>query len=177
MFKKLFGKKEKDRSSIGLKDLLPGDMLDYDMKSWEVTAKNQYESDGEAGYEWQLKTSDDMIFLELEDDEADEFSISRKIKTSELAPEIFEEIAETDDAPEKIQYNGKDFYLDEVYSAYFFKDCSEEGTPFISYDYVSEDGSDYLTVEQWGERSFEVSAGHEVFDYQFTNFLPGAKNS
>jgi len=175
MFKKFFKKKVKDRSSIGLKDLLPGDMVDYDLKTWEVKAKNRYESDGDTSYEWQLASSDDMFFLQLDDEESDEYSISRKTDKSGITPSVFQYISESDDAPEKIEFQNKEYFLDEIYSAYFFKNCKEEGVPFISYEYISSDEETYLTIEQWGEKSFEVSIGHEAFDYQFTNFLPGAK--
>jgi hypothetical protein len=175
MFKNFFKKKTKDRTSIGLKDLLPGDMVDFDLKTWNVAAKHEYDWDGDMSVEWQLKSSDDMIFLELEDDESDEFCLSRKISNSEIDSVVFEDIAESDEAPEEIIYNNQKFFLEEISSGYFFEDCGEEGSPVVSYEYTSDDGSLYLTIEQWGERSFEVSLGKEVFDYQFTNFLPGAK--
>lgn len=175
-FKNLFKKKEKDRSNLELKDILPGDILDYDMKTWKVVAKNKYDWDGDFTYEWQLKTSDDMIFLELEDEETDEYSASRKIKNSDIDTKVFEQISETDESPEKINVDGKDFYLDEVVPGLFIKNCQDTNEePFVSFYYISADGSEFITIEQWDERSFEVSKGFQVFEYQFTNILPGTK--
>lgn len=175
MFKNFFKKKIKDRTSIGLKDLLPGDMVDFDLKTWKVEAKHEYDWDGDISVEWQLKSSDDMVFLELEDEESDEFSMSRKISNSKIDPQVFKDISQSDEAPEEIIYNNQKFFLDEISTGYFFENCQEEGSPVVTYEYTSDDDSLYLTIEQWGERSFEISLGKEVFDYQFTNFLPGAK--
>jgi len=177
MFKKImsfFTKEKKDRTAIGLKDMLTGDMVDYDMKTWEVISRNRYDWGGEDSYEWQLRSSDDMFYLEFGDEEEYEFSISRKIDINELDSEIFKEISSTDEAPEEIKYKDTKFYLSEISSGYFYEGCKGEGEPFVAYDYTSEDGNSYLTIEQWGERSFEASIGKDVEDYQFTNFLPGS---
>jgi hypothetical protein len=168
-----FKKKKKDRSDIGIKDLLPGDMVDFDMKSWEVKARHKYDYDGETIYEWQLKSSDDNIFLEIDDDESNSLIISRKIPNSFIDQSVFNEISNSDDAPEEIEVETKKYYLEEVSSGYFFENSSSQEQPFIAYDYSSADGDSFITIEQWGERSFEVCKGCSVFEYQFTNFLPG----
>ncbi|MDY0362488.1 MAG: DUF4178 domain-containing protein [Desulforegulaceae bacterium] len=172
-FFKFFKKKKKDRSFIGIKDLLPKDMVDYDMKTWEVQAKHKYDYEGEVIFEWQLKTSDDNIFLEIDDAESSSLIISRKIPNSYVDKSVFDEISSTDEAPQEIEVEGKKYFLDEISSGYFFENSSNEEEPFIAYDYTSEDGKNFITIEQWGERSFEVCRGENVYEYQFTNFLPG----
>jgi len=168
-----FKKKHKDRSFIGIKDLLSGDMVDYDMKTWQVHAKHKYDYENEIIYEWQLKTSDDNIFLEIDDEESNSLIISRKIPNSNIDKSVFNEISSTDDAPEEIEVETKKYFLEEISSGYFFENSSYEKEPFIAYDYTSEDSEDFITIEQWGEKSFEVCKGETVYEYQFTNFLPG----
>jgi len=168
-----FKKKHKDRSFIGINDLLPGDMVDYDMKTWEVKAKHKYDYEGEIIFEWQLRTSDDNIFLEIDDEESNSLIISRKIPNSYISQSVFNEISSTDDAPEEIEVETKKYFLEEISSGYFFENSSGEEEPFIAYNYTSENGESFVTIEQWGERNFEVCRGENVYEYQFTNFLPG----
>ncbi|PID78132.1 MAG: hypothetical protein CSA18_04515 [Deltaproteobacteria bacterium] len=174
-FKKFFKKKKESRISIGLTDLMPGDMVDFDMKTWEVTARHKYDWEGDITLEWQIKSSDDMLFIALEDSESSEFSMSRKISNSEIDNSVFKYISENDDAPQTIRYNNDEFSLDEISSGYFYENSEGEGAPLISYDYTSSSGENFLSIEQWGEKSFEVFISNEVFEYQFTNFLPGSE--
>ena len=80
-FKDLF-KKNKPQPDplreLTLSNLKVGYFLDYDLKTWEVTAYNVYDfSEGDKTHEWQLKSSEETVYLELESDDADYWSWSR----------------------------------------------------------------------------------------------------
>ena len=177
MFKNLFKKKQTPEpdplSDLTLPKLKTGYLVDYDMKTWQVTGYNTYDwGSGDMSYEWQLTASDDVIYLERQVDDEDVWSITRKISFRDLGPGIAEHIQVHEDPPEKITYNGKKYYLDSMAGGTFFKDGTEEGYPLLSWDY-EDDSEDYLlNIEQWGENDFAASVGEYVEEYQFSNILP-----
>ena len=46
-----------------LDQLREGYMLDYEMRTWEVTKHAKYDYEGWPADEWTLETGDDLIFL------------------------------------------------------------------------------------------------------------------
>lgn len=171
-------KKTSDEPDI-LKDLIlsklkKGYFLEYDMKTWEVTSESRYDwGDNDVTKEWQLVTSDDTIFLELESDDDEYWSISRKIPIGKIGKKIIDHIMENEDPPDQLDFEGETFYLDESGGGRFFRDASDTGQEFLKWDFVDETGDTYISIEQWGEKAFEASIGKKVEEYQFTNILPG----
>jgi hypothetical protein len=68
---------------------------------------------------------------------------------------------------------GETFNYEEDDIGEFFRDGSEEGLSFVSWDYVDKKEKNFLTIEQWGEKKFDMQLGFVVEEYQFTNILPG----
>ena len=81
-------KKKKDESDpvvdFTLSDLKPGYVVDYDLKTWKVTAKNHYDFDGDRVDEWELTCADDVMYLEREEDDGLSWTVSRKIPISRV---------------------------------------------------------------------------------------------
>jgi hypothetical protein len=171
--------KEKDESVDPLKDLVlsklqPGYMVDYDMKTWQVTARNKYDF-GEGYYsdEWELSGSGDKWYLERYEDDDVEWSFCKKIPLGSIEGDIRKHIIEHEDPPPKIEYKGKTLFLDESAAAYFLKDAKEPKQEFVYWTFIDEEEENFVTIEQWGEEEFEASAGLYVEEYQFSNILPG----
>jgi hypothetical protein len=179
-WKDIFKKKKNEPDPIGdtkLANLKVGWFVDYDMKSWEVTSANLYDwGEGDISYEWQLKSSDDTIYLEREVDDEDYWSVSRKVPTGKIGSHIINKIKEDEDPSDKIEYDGTTFYLDESGAGYFQKDCEPPGKEVIKWDFTDESESRILTIERWGEDDFEAAEGFEVEEYQFTNILPSEES-
>lgn len=157
-----------------LKNMKVGYMVDYDLKTWEVTAYNEYDwGEGDITREWQLKSGDETVYLELESDDEDEWSFNRKIALGRLGSGIKESIIENGDPPDEIVFEGSTYYLEETAGGHYMKDGQGMGQPMLRWGYEDDDGEKYIGVEQWGEEDFEASTGHPVEEYQFTNILPG----
>lgn len=182
-WKEIFGfgsKKEDEEAPVAdpLKDLTlanlqPGFFVDYDLKTWEVTAYNYYDwGHGDTTHEWQLKSHDETLYLQKESDDEDEWSVSRPIPFERLGPKIGEYIQENDDPPDEVVYDKTTYFLDTFGGGYFYRDGQGQGQEFLAWDYADESGERYLTVEQWGDEEFEASEGWPVESYQFTNILP-----
>jgi hypothetical protein len=176
-----FSKKKKgdeDTDSIadlGLSDLKAGYMVDYDLATYQVEAHNFYDwGKGDKSYEWQLKGIDTTYFLEVEDEDEKEWSLNRKIAFGKLDPQVKESILESGDPPREITLDGVTYYQEEMAGGHFHKDCQpENGREFLRWSYEDDDGSKYLSIEQWGEMEFEAYTGIPVEPYQFSNILPG----
>lgn len=173
-----FFKKEEPSGPDVTKDLVltnmkVGWMVDYDMKTWEVTAYNTYSwGEDDLSHEWQLRCGDDLVYLELESDDEDDWSLNRKVAFSRLGAGIKEHILENDDPPDEIVFDGATYYLEEMGGGHFLKGGQEPGKPLLRWSYEDEEGERYLGIEQWGEDDFEASTGQPVEEYQFENILP-----
>ena len=162
---------------ICLSKMEVGWFVDYDLKTWEVTGRHHYDwGEGDLTYEWQLRSADDLIYLEMETDDETFWSISRKVPLARIDAGIGDHILAHGDPPEEITVEGETFYLDESGGGHFHKrddgNGDTEGKPFLKWDYINEAEDRQISIEQWGEKAFEASMGEQVEEYQFTNILP-----
>ena len=169
----IFKDKKAALSDLSLDKLKTGYFLDYDLKTWEVEACNYYQwGEGDISYEWQLRSTDDIAFLEKESDDEDEWSLNRSIPFSRLGPEIKNHILETGDPPAEIEFEGTTYYQTEMAGGRFFRNSKGPGEEMLSWSYEDDTGHQYLTIEQWGEEDYQASVGIPAEPYQFTNILP-----
>jgi hypothetical protein len=174
--KDFFKKKKNDPDplvDLSLTDLKKGYLVDYDLKTWEVIASNYYDwGDEDISYEWQLNSVDEVVYLERESDDEEEWSFNRKINFSRLGPNIKEQIVTTGDPPDEIVFDGKTYYMEEMAGGHFYRDSQGPGKEVLRWSYEDDSGRYYLGIEQWGEADFEATTGEPVEEYQFTNILP-----
>ena len=168
---------EYDPSNITLLDLRMGFVLDYQGTSWEVVAEYEYDwGDNYFTYEYKLKSSNDAIFLGIEEDDELVCTVSRKIKFSSLDQDIEEHIREHEIPPKKIKYEGVK-YKRETEKPGYFRDVMttdhEDAEHFIAWEYYDQSERKVLGIEQWNENSFECWVGVLEEPYLFTNILPG----
>ncbi|MBU2548485.1 MAG: DUF4178 domain-containing protein [Proteobacteria bacterium] len=171
-------KKDKDPgpdpiSGMTIEAMKPGWLVDYDMKTWEVAAAHFYEwGDDDISREWQLRSGDELVYLEREDDDEVEWSLNRKIAFGRLGSGIKEHVLEHGDPPDEIVVDGTTYYLEEMAGGHYFKDGEGPGQALLRWGYEDDDGKRYLGIEQWGEEDFDATLGVPVEEYQFTNILP-----
>jgi len=162
-----------------LKDLVlaklrVGYLVDYDLKTWQVTAYNRYRfNDGATTEEWELTAGREKRYLELSQDDGDVWCLARKVPIGALEGNVRNHIIEHDDPPDQVIHQGTTYYLDSSVGGKMFAGGGGAGQELIKWEFIDEDDENFLTVEQWGETEFEASAGTYVEDYQFTNILPG----
>ncbi|MFC1824604.1 DUF4178 domain-containing protein [Thermodesulfobacteriota bacterium] len=159
---------------LTLARLKVGYLVDYDLKSWEVTACNRYDwGDGDISREWQLKSAEEVVYLEKESDDDEEWSLNRKIAFGRLGSEIKARILEKGDPPDEVLFEGSTYYKEETAGGLFYKNGQDSGQEMLRWSYEDEEGEVYLGIEQWGEQDFDATIGKPVEEYQFTNILPG----
>ena len=158
-----------------LAKLRVGYLVDYDLKTWQVTERFRYDfGDGYGAEEWELSAGDERLYLERSEDDGVEWGLSRTIPFGKVDGDIRKHIREHDDPPDRVTCEGETYFLDESGPAHMERDAGER-IGFVYWSYVHEDGQRFLTLEQWGENEFEASLGHGVEEYQFSNILPGGE--
>jgi hypothetical protein len=126
------------------------DMEDFDVK---VIGRHTYREDGFEWYELEGESHAGKVWLEVEEDDELEVSLSlRRLKLSEvnLSRERLEEIEQNDEG--EVHFDGR---------TYEYEDCGEgeflrDGDPsrcerFRYWDFEAEDGEYFLGVEAWGK--------------------------
>ncbi|HDL90433.1 MAG TPA: DUF4178 domain-containing protein [Thermodesulforhabdus norvegica] len=181
MFKRLFGRKKKEKTlafdptNLTLDKLQPGWFVDFDMKTWRVIAKSRYDmGDGFEMLEWELESGDERRFLCREEDDRVYWTWVRKVPVGMIDPGLKDHILKYEDPPEEIVFDGITFEMESYGGGYFYKNCVGPGIPFLYWDYESENERYVLTIEQWGDTDFEAAAGEYVEEYQFSNILPSS---
>jgi len=174
-----FSKKEEksydDITDLTVKNLDVGFIFDYETETWQVTAKNRYETDEGEYFEMEIKSSSDVCFLEPGDEDLHTWLITKKIPIGKIGGNVRAHIKKEQDPPDTITYDGVEYYLDASTDGHFFKDCEGEGDPFISWNFLDDSEKKQITIEQWGETEFEASTGLEVEEFRFMNILPASK--
>ncbi|NOX36004.1 MAG: DUF4178 domain-containing protein [Calditrichaeota bacterium] len=172
-FKKKDKKEFDPLRDLTLEKLQVGYLVDYDMKTWEVTAHHRYDfGEGYTAEEWELTAGREKIYLEKSEDDDVEWTVSRKIPLGAIQEDVRSYIIEHDDPPHQITYKGKTYYLDESGAGYFYEDGKEPPIGFVYWDFIDEEDEHFVTIEQWGETEFEAAFGYYVEPYQFSNILP-----
>lgn len=182
LWKKMFGGKAQPEELDPLRDLSlsklkVGYLLDYDLKTWEVTSYATYTFDGAKAEEWRLDAGDTACFLEREEDDGVEWSVSHKIDFAALGGRVRDHVQRHDDPPDEIEYEGVRYRLQESGAGHYHPDGRVGGDEMIYWDYTDADDDRFLTIEQWGEDEFEAAVGRGVHEYEFTNILPRSSSS
>lgn len=172
-----FKKKKEEEPDIDytLSKMKEGCIVDYDLKTWEVTEINKYDwGDGVYSYEWELTSEENEVFYLEKDEEEDEVEWMwvKKVPFRTIDPDLGKQIQKNGDPPEEITYDGVTYYREESGGGYFCKGGGDQGAEFLFWDYIDKTEEKILALEQWDEDRFEATVGFYVEEYQFTNILP-----
>lgn len=178
VFSRFFKKKKEepsyDPSNLRLTDLKKGYMVDYDLKSWQVTGEYEYDwGGGFISKEYKLDSGTESLYLHIEDDDELEISLSRKVGIRRFEEDVKACFRDQDEPPQTVTLDGKTYHREEE-SLGHFRDTSREGwSEMISWTYEDDDEEYFVNIERWGEEEFEASHGVYADEYEFSNILPG----
>jgi hypothetical protein len=176
VFGRLFGKKEEapEYSEPTLETMQVGYMVDYNLRTWQVTACAEYDYDGFICREWTLRGGEDIYFLEgSEADGRMVWTLTQAVDFFSFAGGLAEAIESAGDPPEMVQWSGDTYHAVES-SAGLYRESGKEERPFVSWSYEGNGGS-LLFISQWGDRDFSAYVGQRVEAYEFSDILPAAK--
>jgi hypothetical protein len=160
-------------SDLSLDRLREGYMVDYEMRTWEVTQHARYDYDGWPADEWTLENSDDMLYLEHEYDDGDVFYLSDPVDLADVTTDdgpLREVLRDRSEPPAEVTYNGTTYTLDEEGPA--TRTIQGRSNELYYWMYVA--GDDFIAFERYGESDWNAYAGREVEPFEFDNILPRA---
>lgn len=142
-------------------------MDEYDIK---ITARHVYRSDDGEWYELEGDSGTDKVWISLEEDDGLDVSLTlRKIKFRDL--DITRN--DLDDMDEKgkgkFAFEGKTYHYESSQEASFFKNgnISDTNEEFFYYwEFESDDEESYITIEEWRDKSIEVTLTHPLKESQ-----------
>jgi hypothetical protein len=158
-------------TDIELNELREGYLLDYEMRTWEVTTHAKYDYEGWPADEWTLENGDDTLFLEYEDDDGDVYNLSRPVDMADVEADgqpLRAAVRDGGDPPDAVTYEGTVYELDEEGPA--TRTAGDKHQELYYWVYAS--GDDFLALERYGESDWNSYAGREVEPYEFDNILP-----
>ncbi len=162
-----------------LKDLVlaklkVGYLLDYDLRTWQVTDYARYRfNDGRESEEWELTAERDKRYLELAQGDGEIWTFSKNIRIGAIEGDVRQHILDHDDPPEEIAYEGTVYYLEGSNGGYLLPGGEEPRRELIQWELLDEDEERFLSIIQWSETEVSAVSGSFVEDYQFTDILPG----
>lgn len=163
-----------ETESLDLSGMQTGSKVDHVNKTYTVTGLNRYVWHEEnMTHEWELSLGNDIFCLiRSEKDDNAEYMFGQKLPLTEVEGDIARQIADHDDPPKEVVFQGKPFkFLDDDVGDCFEGD-SQEGKPLIVWHYTETEGHRTLSIEQWGETKFNVNIIHPVQEDQFSNIQP-----
>ena len=158
----MFGNKKKYQ----LNKLQVGYTFKYNSQIWKIIEIGEYHwKTGEISTEYIIECNGNKAFLEVEFYKGDyELYFSEQIDINETF--LLDAIEN-----ETIMYKGHEFELDETYQGSYksitAKSSRERLTSYVFY-YKSE----MVTIEKWGDDSYEVFYGEEIKKKKIKNITP-----
>ncbi len=180
MFKGLFNRRPPPETDLldPLRDLVLeklriGYFVDYDLKTWQVTAYGTYDFGGKKVEEWELTNDRDLRYLERYEDDDEVWTLATKVPVGMLGDAVRTKLYAQEEPPGEILYQNEAYYLFEDAAGHYLEGGRGERKPMLSFEYSNATDDRFLTVEQWGERELDASVSVRVRPHEFTNILPG----
>lgn len=171
-----FKKKEPDYdpTNLTVRDLKPGFLFEYDLKTWIIREEYQYDwGDNYFTREFKIDAGAESAYLHIDANDEIFITLTNKVRIRSVRDDIPEVIKEKDRPPKKLEYKGKTFYLEGTNPGYFNQNPKKDvWAELISWDYYDEKGEKTIAIEQWGEDEFEAAYGDVVKEFEISNILP-----
>lgn len=168
-------------TDLSVRDLEVGSVFEFDLRTFEVREAFEYDW-GNNSFSSEFKVSDgsETFFLAVEEDDELELSLMQKLKIRQVQDNLPEYIHQHEKPPTTIRYQGTTFLYEEESPGYFRntkddRNSDDSWSEFISWDYYSDEGNQLLSIEQWGEDSFEATVGRSLKEREISNILPSPK--
>ncbi|MFA8451431.1 MAG: DUF4178 domain-containing protein [Bacteroidales bacterium] len=177
IFRKKNNESHYDVNDIRINDLAKGFVFDYNLETWLVVEEYVYDWGHNCfSKEFKISNGTETRYLSFEEDDELLICLSQKISVRSIQSNIPAYIGENDCPPEKIEFEGVNYYLDEESPGYFqtVGDGDDDWDELISWGYYDKEMTKSLCIEQWDDRSFEASKGLMLKEFEITNILPGS---
>ena len=182
VFDFLRGNKGKEEASfdplnIRVEDLKKGDLFDYKLETWSVLEEFEYDWGSECfTKELLIEAGKERKYLTIDIEDGLELTIQDKIKLRSLDENFVDHLLSAQEPLKKLSHDGIKYYVDSKnYGYYRNVNTSSKGEECISWDFYDADEVHVITIDQWGDSEFEVSAGKVIKPNEISDILPKSK--
>ena len=175
-FKKKTKQQDFDPTSINIKDLDVGFLLDYNLSHFTVKETLTYDwGDQCFSKEHRIEDEKQTLFLSVSTEDGLELAMWEKISLADLQEDIVSHYQKNKELPSRINYKGETFALKERCPGYMqsktASKINQNWQEIMSNDYESSSNR-LLCIEQWGDLEFEASLGKPIKEFEISNILP-----
>ena len=150
-------------------------LQEYDV---QILSRSIYrEGENHEWYELEGDNGQNKVWISLEyDDDLDVTLATRKLKLREL-PITRDDLDRMDDAAAgQFDFEGKTYYYEHSTEASYFRHGDTDATNeefFYYWEFETDDGDHFLTVEEWENGKFEVTVSYLIKESQVKVFSLG----
>jgi hypothetical protein len=148
---------------------------DLDEFDVNIVARHIYRSGDSEWYELEGESVKGKVWIDLEEDDGLQLGITlKKLKLRDIGISK-SKLAEMDKNEEgEIKYLGETYYYEESDNAIFYRNGDENaGEEFYYWEFENDEGTKFISIEQWSDGSIEVSYSEPIKDHQVTIFSLG----
>lgn len=175
-FKKKNDEPKYDVTDLRLYDMRTGFVFEYDLQSWVVKESFLYRwQDNSETLEFLIDNGSVQWYMSVDAGNPLQISLMQKCKMREVMDNLPEYVEQYENVPNDITFRGEKYYRDEESVGIYQSEHDKDWADVISWDYFSASEDKILTIEQWGEREFEVWQGIVVRESEFSSIIPGGR--
>ncbi len=157
-----------DLSSLTIREARRGDIVtirhaspDYEDLNVTVEKIHRYESGGDRWQELEGRTPHGRASIEWEDDDGLQVSLAmldktHRIEAAGLTEDELVRFDEEQSSSNQVEFDGVTYFFESSYEVGFFEDGRGQGEGYYSWNFESDDGRHFLTVEKWEGEAFEM---------------------
>ena len=163
-----------DRLEANMANLRIGDLVEYDLSTWDVIGVNKYRYGNEDSLEFVLKEGSKIIYLEK--GESGEWKVGIAMPISKLDPNLKILLDERGKPPEKFHYDKTYYHLDEEGSGsvnFHESDCISNFVTFDYWDFIDEEDEKSISISAWPNAGYEATVASYEPERKF-KVLPGS---
>ena len=176
----IFKKKKEstyDVTNLTVLDLDEGFIFDYNLSSWEVQEVYEYDwGDNIFTKEYKVSDGEKTLFLNVENDDELEISLSEKVNVRKIGANIVDYIQANEKPPKELSFESETYYFDEESPGYIrHMNEPENWIELMSWDYYNNDETKTICIEQFDDNKFDASYGKIIKEFEISNILPAQK--
>jgi Domain of unknown function (DUF4178) len=162
-----------DPTNIKVSDVRRGFLLDYDLRTWEVTDEFEYDwGDNFFTYEYKLVSGTDTLYMHIEEADQVYCAFTVKLPFVKLGDAVAAALRSSGQPPAKILHEGVEYFRDKESVGFFRSTADEDSVEMTMWEYYDETGNQTLIIFQWDVDDFEASIGIIETDRAVSNILP-----
>ncbi len=167
-----------DPSNLSIENLKEGYMVDYNLKTWQVTTRRQFDwASGISAREFKLVSDMESIWVYLfKEGNHTTITVSKPLNIYAIDAELETEILHTKRPYNIIHYQSSQFFRENALEGYLFNLTTRSlGIKVNAWEYYDQDRLNYMRIEQQDQRNFRAVVGKLASEFEFTDILPQKK--